>query len=98
MYYSCHSITDKLILNILQQPWLVDIESNSEEAKMTLDALHDQLVECQKKAAEYRNYQKLFMVTIYSLKETSETAYLYKYEFLNVVSFVHLWNEGALAV
>jgi hypothetical protein len=76
----------------------LDIESNSEEAKMTLDALHDQLAECQKKAAEYRNYQKLFMVTIYSSKETSETAYLYKYEFLKVVSFVHLWNEGVLAV
>jgi len=47
---------------LLQQQWLIDIESNPEEAKVTLDALHDQLAECQKKAAEFRNYQILFKV------------------------------------
>jgi hypothetical protein len=52
---------------LLQQPWLVDIKSNPENVKMTLDAFHDQLVVCQKKAEEYRNYQKLFKVRIYSL-------------------------------
>jgi hypothetical protein len=52
----------KLFEMLLQQQWLIDIESNPEEAKMTLDALHDQLAECQKKAAEFRNYQILFKV------------------------------------
>lgn len=52
----------KLFEMLLQQQWLIDIESNPEEAKVTLDALHDQLAECQKKAAEFRNYQILFKV------------------------------------
>jgi len=52
----------KLSEMLLQQQWLIDIESNPEEAKVTLDALHDQLAECQKKAAEFRNYQILFKV------------------------------------
>ncbi|XP_069668946.1 dynein axonemal heavy chain 6 isoform X3 [Periplaneta americana] len=46
------------------QPWLIDIESNPEEAKVTLDALHDQLAECQKKATEFRNYQKTFRMEV----------------------------------
>ena len=52
----------KLFEMLLQQQWLIDIESNPEEAKVTLDALHDQLAECQKKAAEFRKYQILFKV------------------------------------
>jgi hypothetical protein len=52
----------KLSEILLQQQWLIDIESNPEEAKVTLDALHDQLAECQKKASEYRNYQVTFKV------------------------------------
>jgi hypothetical protein len=62
---------------LLQQPWLVDTESNHEEAKLTLDALYDQLTECQKKVVEYRNYQKSFKVISYSLKELCETIYLF---------------------
>jgi hypothetical protein len=52
---------------LLQQQWLIDIESNPEEAKVTLDALHDQLAECQNKAAEYRNYQKSFKVITFKI-------------------------------
>ena len=54
---------------LLQQPWLTDIESNPEEAKLTLDALHDQLASCQKRAEEYRNYQKSFKVIKISLQK-----------------------------
>ncbi|KAJ9577922.1 hypothetical protein L9F63_025216, partial [Diploptera punctata] len=46
------------------QPWLIDIKSYPEEAKLTLDALHDQLASCQKRAEEFRSYQKLFKLEV----------------------------------
>ncbi|XP_049864535.1 dynein axonemal heavy chain 6 [Schistocerca gregaria] len=46
------------------QPWLIDVNSNPEEVKLTLNMLSEQLAEFQKKAAEYRGYQRQFKLEI----------------------------------
>lgn len=45
-----------------QQPWLIDIDSNSEAAKTTLTQLCDQLAHCQEQAAQFKAYQRAFKV------------------------------------
>lgn len=47
-----------------QQPWLYDINSNMEEVMAFLDGLYVHLVDCQRKASEFRNYQKQFRVSV----------------------------------
>ncbi|RZF48033.1 hypothetical protein LSTR_LSTR002099 [Laodelphax striatellus] len=46
------------------QPWLIDINSNPEDAKAALTSLIEQLNECQKSANEYRAHQKAFKVEV----------------------------------
>nr|CAD7441574.1 unnamed protein product [Timema bartmani] len=46
------------------QPWLIDIESNLEEAKKMLDTYVTQLEDCQKRAAEYRAHQRAFKLEV----------------------------------
>ncbi|KAG8249571.1 hypothetical protein J6590_017555 [Homalodisca vitripennis] len=46
------------------QSWLVDAETNPELAQTTLSQLFDQLVECQKRAANFRENQKKFKVDV----------------------------------
>ncbi|GLH11551.1 uncharacterized protein GBIM_16305, partial [Gryllus bimaculatus] len=42
------------------KPWLIDIKSKPEEAKAKLNKINDRLMAIQKKANEYRGYQKQF--------------------------------------
>lgn len=53
---------DDSFIKFLQQPWLYDINSNIAEVMEFLTDLHDRLVACQEKAAEFKNYQKQFRV------------------------------------
>lgn len=48
------------------QPWLCDIESNIAEVTAFLHDLHLRLGDCQKRANEFKNYQKQFRVSISS--------------------------------
>nr|CAH7756356.1 unnamed protein product [Callosobruchus chinensis] len=46
------------------QPWLYDIDSNIDEVTDFLTDLHDRLVNCQERAAEFKNYQKQFRLEV----------------------------------
>jgi len=46
----------------LQQPWLLDIESNPDICLETLANLNKRLNECATTAEQYRSYQKTFKV------------------------------------
>ncbi|XP_076263714.1 dynein heavy chain at 16F [Rhynchophorus ferrugineus] len=46
------------------QPWLYDIDSNIGEVTEFLVDLHDRLIGCQKRAAEFKNYQKQFRLEV----------------------------------
>nr|CAI5844200.1 unnamed protein product [Callosobruchus analis] len=46
------------------QPWLYDIDSNIDEVTEFLTDLHDRLVNCQERAAEFKNYQKQFRLEV----------------------------------
>lgn len=45
------------------QPWLYDIDSNIGEVTEFLNDLYDRLISCQKRAAEFKGYQKQFRVS-----------------------------------
>ncbi|XP_050294811.1 dynein axonemal heavy chain 6 [Anthonomus grandis grandis] len=46
------------------QPWLYDIDSNTEEVTDFLTDLHDRLLGCQARAQEFKNYQKQFRLEV----------------------------------
>ncbi|KAF2878695.1 hypothetical protein ILUMI_27474 [Ignelater luminosus] len=46
------------------KPWLYDIESNAEEVTEFLNGLLEKLVECQKRAASFKGYQKQFRMEV----------------------------------
>ncbi|KAK4872624.1 hypothetical protein RN001_014653 [Aquatica leii] len=46
------------------EPWLYDIESNAQEVTVFLNGLYEQLVQCQKKAGEFKSYQKQFRMEV----------------------------------
>lgn len=43
-------------------PWLIDIDSDMDDAKQALNKLYIDIMGCQKRAGEYKNYQKQFRV------------------------------------
>lgn len=51
-------------MTLFQQTWLYDISSNIDEVTDFLGDLYDRLVGCQKRAAEFKGYQKQFRVII----------------------------------
>ncbi|KAG5888365.1 hypothetical protein JTB14_033502 [Gonioctena quinquepunctata] len=46
------------------QPWLYDIDSNIADVMELLTDLHDRLVDCQRQAGEFKNYQKQFRLEV----------------------------------
>lgn len=46
------------VLIFIQEPWLIDINSDSEEVELALNELAKRLSTCIEKAATYKSYQK----------------------------------------
>ncbi|XP_071446254.1 dynein axonemal heavy chain 6 [Hetaerina americana] len=48
----------------IMQPMLIDITSNPEEVKLMLNELNEKLIECKRKANEFKGYQKTIKVEV----------------------------------